>query len=322
MSSKPMAFEKIAVAVQFDDKLESLIITACDLCLKTGAALRLIHVTDPWSESVMNHSTDYASTLILQGLRDESVRVARERLAGLKQSLPKTLEISLGAHIGDPIKMIAEDVLQHQVDLVLMGGASNPRKAPGELSMAIEFATESSCPVMIIPAGMTFDFSPSPLSLTIADDLAEGGADAVAFTEVFVRKLGSCQVYHTHVQDQGEFRSSLKSMVRDEDYRSPDAMLATVRDKLGDHRTKLHQQVLIRGRALERITTELNGHYTIDLPSGTPAQEIHRSACAHRSHIVIFGQHQLFHRGHRQAGKIPFHAMMLPRRMTVIIPKH
>lgn len=320
MNAMSRKLEKIAVAVQFDDKLESTLNTAVALCRLTGSALRLIHVADPWAENLLAHNTDYSSTSLLHALREENMRMARERLEIVRHSLPAELDVSTGIHIGEVLQMIREDMDQNQVDMVVIGGSSKHRKSPGELSMAVELATDSTRPVMVVPAGLSLDLNRTPIRLTIADDLGSGGAEAMAFGEKLASKLGHCSVFHTHVQEQSELRSSLRSMLRDDDFRSPDAMLTGVRDKLGEIRHALERQMRLRSESLQKILSENSGSYHLDIPSGTPAQEVHRSACVQRADMVIFGQHQLFHRGARYAGKIPFNAMLLPRRATIIIP--
>jgi nucleotide-binding universal stress UspA family protein len=53
---------------------------------------------------------------------------------------------------------------------------------------------------------------------------------------------------------------------------------------------------------------------------GKPAEELHKAALQHRSQILVFGRHHMFHRRRLALGKIPYDAMMEQGMTTLIVP--
>ena len=115
---------QVMVAVAFDDRLETVVHSASELCRRSGAGLRLVHVCDPWTKSLLAAQVDDGAGELVQVVKAETARVAARRLAALRGRLPPDLEVRTQVLAGEVVPSLAVAAQEGGAGIVVVGASA------------------------------------------------------------------------------------------------------------------------------------------------------------------------------------------------------
>ena len=311
----PAPLHKITAAVAFDDNLETIVNTATRLAQMCQAKLRLLHICDPWSQSVFASRLGGNTGELLEAIRSDNERAAKERLELLLSSLPDNVEAELAINHDETIAGILADTKNNPTGLLVVGAHHQLSHSPAGFSDAINVVIDSDTPTLIVHEDTHPQFLQERLRVGIADDFSAGGDSALQFASSLAASGAHCDFVQIHVQDGGELRTAMKEKPYGKEH---DA--AVVSARLGQVHDETAAKMAERNRSLKEVTLSTGGTVQTSLAFGNVGTEIDRSCNAFRSDFVIYGRHRMFHKENLVVGKVPFKAMLQQNRGIIITP--
>lgn len=312
----PARLGKILVAVAFDERLNCMLKAAEATARRTGASLRLVHVCDPWTKSYLAAAVEAGPQDLVQALKDETERVANQRLEAVRRSLPSDLTIETAVLSGEIVPSLIADTADNDVGLVIVG--ANRGGVGGTsigFSTAVNLITEGTTPVMVMNEASILAPSTSAWTIVVADDFTDVSQAALELGFSMAEALPATSLIHLHVESFGElqqrgFRPKVKGL---ESEFTRERLTRTLQDA----ETKMLERAGQRPNGLELR----GGSYRMETVFGGVPEEIERTACAANADLVIFGQHRLFHKQTKHAGQVPFKAMFMQARPVIVVPQ-
>ena len=327
---------KVLVALAFDERMEQVVQTAEAYALMTGAKLRLIHVTDPWTKSFLAPVIEAGSLDLVDGLVKEAERVALSRLEQVQHSLAKReLAVEVAVISGEVTKAIAAEAAAHEASLIIIG-AHRGGFAQTSLGFttAVSLVMEAKVPVMIVNEETHLRPKAQGLGIFVADDFSTVGAQALDVAFSIAKSVRAPRVTHVHVDGLldlprapagRKLRSTPIPVNGGNRYQVPVPKAAA---KFDLNELGARAEATLKDRAGTRIKDleAAGGSYRAEVVFGAVAPELARAQAAARADIAFYGQHRVFHRtnaeaGLGHAGQMPFRAMLSESRPVVIVPQ-
>lgn len=305
---------KLLVAVAFDERLESLVRSAEQYCLLTGATLRLIHVCDPWAKSFLSTVADKGAVELMSALKDEATRIAGRRLDALSRTFDKSVRVETTVVTGDVAKAIATDAEESRSRMIMVG--ANRGGISGTIqgfSTAISLVMESAVPVMVLNEKANFQPRNGRPVIMACDDFTEVSGAALALGFEIASSIERSSLVHLHVESYGDMNAHGK-------LRDPRTNGAISPEQLEHLNRQAEEKMLERAGSRPAALEDSGRSYTLEIVSGTVPDEIDRSAVAHRADIMILGQHKVFHRKSMHVGQVPYKAMLAQHRAVIVVP--
>lgn len=313
-SAFPVSKNKILLTVAFDDHLDGLLKSAENLCLASGASLRLLHVCDPWSKSFLSTVADVGAVELMDALKDEAARIAGRRLDYLRRTISKKVKIETNVVTGDIGKSVAADAEESSCGMILVGASKGG--AAGTLqgfSTAISVVMESAVPVMVLNDRSVFNPRNGRPVVLACDDFSEGALAALEVGCSLATVAEGSRVVHVHIESYGDLHSHVK--LRDTKTNKPINV-----EQLEHLRRQAEDKMTTRAGEWPMTLESMGASYDMELVSGSVPDEIERSANAIQADVVVFGQHRVFHRKSMHVGQVPYKAMLSLSRPVIVVP--
>jgi nucleotide-binding universal stress UspA family protein len=310
----PLADKKILVATSFDEHLESLLLSAENLAVLTGASIRLIHVCDPWAKSFLAAVADVGATELVDALKQESMRIASRRLDSIRSSFPKELKVDTHVVAGDTANLIASEATDHGCGLILVGASKGGIAGTIQgFSSAISLVMESSVPVMVVNKEAMFFPHKKGATFLACDDFTDVSGVALEAGFSLAAGIKGSTLVHLHVESYGDLPSHAKLKdTKTNGSISPEHLKLINR--------QVEEKMLQRAGDWPAKLESKWARYQMEVVSGSVPDEIDRSAIAHRADVVIFGQHKVFHRKSMHVGNVPYKVMLGQSRPVIVVP--
>lgn len=207
--------KRILVPTDFSKEASYAVDAAVNLAAKTGAELLLLHVVEGFVQGsfatqggIPDNLSDEVFTLKLmeKGKKDLTNLAADKKF--------ENINISTTIRVGNPFQNIANDIIDNQADLVIMGS----KGASGYEEVLIGSNTErvvrhSKCPVITVKQPTDFN---QITDIVFAADFIET-EDNVAIQLKILQNLLDAKLHLLKVDTPGNFESSrtIKSRIRD-----------------------------------------------------------------------------------------------------------
>ena len=310
----PVSHKKILVATSFDEHLEALLLSAENLALLTGAAIRLVHVCDPWAKSFLSSVADAGATDLVGALKQESVHIASRRLDSIGRSFPKDIKIETRVVSGDVANLIASDAADSGCGLILVGASKGGVAGTIQgFSSAISLVMVSAVPVMVVNKDAMFIPHKKGPKFLVCDDFTEVAGAALDTGFSLTAAIKGSTLVHLHVESYGDLPSHLK-------LKDPKTNATITPEQLESINKQVEDKMLERAGDWPSKLESKGARYEMEIVSGNVPDEIDRSAIAHRADIVLFGQHKVFHRKSMHVGKVPYKVMLAQNRPVIVVP--
>lgn len=314
----------IVVGLSLNDHEDHIVHAAVSLAQRTGSQLILVHAAEPYrSYSLAREGFALPYEEIEQESNDQDLAMAQNKMETLRDSLPSSLVCETRVFRDYPEDAIEEVARSAKASLILCGFRrdSSPRFLRG-MSTALGLMAHSRHPVMIVPGDRAIDFQGTPLTVLVADDMKEDGANALRGALGFCRSIDIDHIVHAHVNPMS--------------YREINQMVEQIRIAMLEGRIPSNPafdshiyieetKEQLRAVLKQRMDT-LDPSFTHEFkyrPSvrfGSTIDEIHRLTVETKSSVLIFGKHHILHRGRLSLGKVPYEAMVEPHVATIIVP--
>jgi nucleotide-binding universal stress UspA family protein len=314
------AITRIAVAVSFDQRLHAIVRFAERFAVRTGASLKLIHVCDHWNQSALAVAAGYKVDGMGAAIDAEHQYVAEQRLHRLIDAMNPSIKIETAVVFGEVVPSLVAALEAMQADLVMIGTTIDER---GDLlhgvGKATTLAQDSPVPVLVVNQTVGPEMLDQTLRILIADNLGPEGISALGCAMNLSVTLGGAHLLHSHVNTKQEIKSladkiravSAGSFAPEE--QAKDCFIQQRRE-IGHF---LHDRAGVWLKALDGTGSE----YQTEVTTGSVSEQIHQSANAHLSDVIVFGQHLLVHRGQGvNGGQMSYKTMFAQHRLVLVAP--
>jgi nucleotide-binding universal stress UspA family protein len=278
----------------------------------TGATLRIVHVCDPWTKSLLAAHVEIGPQELVEALRQETARIAARRLAALAATVTREVAVETAVLAGEVTKAVAQDADECGAALVVIGARRGgaAQNVMG-FSTAISLIMEGRAPVLIMNESAKIEVRPRGLRVMVCDDFSQVSGCALDAAFALCARLREPHLLHAHVETFGQGGGGRRARLAAHSLEPQD--LANVQESAGER---------MRERAGDRAPQlhSAGGAYTAEVMTGSVASELERTANAARVDICVFGQHRVFHRETTHVGQMPFKAMLAQARAVIVVP--
>lgn len=317
MKSRFNKVNKICVAVKFDDSSKHAVKVAEQVCLRTGAAMHLVHVC----ENVLTSQFGSMTTLmplpieLLQATQENMEQVAESNIRELAKTISSSIEVSKSVSsgvLGKPADLIEAEALTTGCSMIIVGTAPvNHRFVPRGFSCALTLMSQSKLPIMAVNSKQKSDLKPDRLEMLISDDLKENSLPAIQNACRLAFDLKKTNIHHIHIN--GITVDSLEAVLNTAVATSHSQSGAAISAKEIYASVIAKLQKSLEGRTMEmNATSELSDcRYKSSVVTEYSVSEgLERFAADLKPNLVAFGRHHRLHHGPFTFGQMPHYAMM------------
>jgi nucleotide-binding universal stress UspA family protein len=294
----------VTAAVAFDRTLDPVLAQSVQLAQRLGAKLRLVHVCDPWTRSYLVPAVDAAPEELVQAIRADAMRQARQRLDGVRRRLPKTLEIETEVLTGELVSALCEATAKRSgFPSILVVGSDAARRANVGQSTAVSLISDVEIPVMVVG-----DDLPAPTetawAVLVADDVDETSTAALDWGFALAASRSGGGLVHVHVENLQKAAETGTLSAE------------TLVDATAETERRLVERAGARAAKLETA----GGWYQAVATHGPVPDELERTARAWSAAVAVYGRHKVFHRRAMIAGHVPYKAMLSQGLPVIVVP--
>lgn len=309
----PVTKKKVLLTAAFDDHLDVLLKSAENLCLSTGATLRLLHVCDPWSKSFLSTVADVGAVDLMSALKDEATRIAGRRLDFMRRLIDKKIKVETHVVTGDVGKSIAADAKESGCGMILVGASKGIAGTLHGFSTAISVVMEANVPVMVLNEQSVYSPRQSGPAILVCDDFSDGAQLALNAACSLASAVAGTRLVHVHVESYGDAHSHVK-------LHDPKTNKPINAEQLEHLKREAEDRMAARAAEWPAALESIGSTYEMELVSGAVQDEIDRSASAIQADVVVFGQHKVFHRKSMHVGQVPYKSMLSQGRPVIVVP--
>lgn len=292
--------------------------------------LRLVHVVSPsyplvWSAGIdqLIPNVNLAEEITEQARRNAEAGLEAAKKACLTASLQATTHVL----VGSAVETISADAVASGAGLILCSSVLRPtRWIPRGLSVPLGLMAQGGTAVLVVGAEGPFATSGTAPHVVVADDLGDGGLDALTGGAEFALATGATSLTHLHVSalDSETVALTLQNIAASGRLRSDPRVVA------GDlHKTMLEataRQLKERQSRLASSGTALMTNkiaINTEVRVGNPGEEINQVVEKQRADgapvVAVFGRHHVFHRKPFTLGQMPYWEMLANKAAVLVL---
>lgn len=305
MSQFLQSGRKIIVATQLDSGAAELLKQIGALSQLLAMPVHVVHVVEPWVGALGFGAIP---------LPDVSEVIQQQMLSDAKQKLQEAISksgilASSAVVLGPVVEALCEQAKALQAGLIVCGRTISEQSfLPAGFSTAIGLMSAAPCPSLIVPSGVSLDWTRS--QFVLADDLSETSKEAMQFGAGLAQKCRAA-LLHVHALD-----------LRTEDLQSTiDTALATARSQARVDATSFVASM--RSSICEQMKKrvgQVEAPYETRILDGKPGPAMGELLKSTKNAVAVFGRHKTFHIKPLAFGQMPFKVALSSHVPVVVVP--